>query len=118
VSRRGSENRPARMVKTEQEMKAIEDDSAARDSFERLEEADEMPFGKWKGRPLRKVRALYFRWLWIEAGFYNFGVRRDVAGAVADYIDRHLEEFRKRTPKHSWPDATRQCSRGALPPVR
>jgi Putative quorum-sensing-regulated virulence factor len=74
------------------------------DDFERLEESNVMPFGKHQGKLLREIPAMYFRWLWIEAHYRDISVRREVYGALADYIERHLDEFRKRTPKYEWPD--------------
>lgn len=63
-----------------------------------LEDSDPMPYGKWKGTPMKEVGAAYFRWCWNK-----FGKDKTLGeDKVADYIRKNLEALKKEDPDGIW----------------
>ena len=63
---------------------------------ETLDDTDPMPFGKYKGKPLAEVPALYFHWLWTN------GKKHDATCKVADYIRRNLNALKMEYKDGIW----------------
>lgn len=61
-----------------------------------LQDADVMPYGKYKGEPMQDVPASYLHWLWIN------GKKDDKYDAVADYIRRNLTALQQENPDAIW----------------
>lgn len=62
----------------------------------KLEDTDEMPFGKYKGELMQDVPATYFHWLWTN------GKEHDKMCPVADYIRRNLMALQKEYSDGIW----------------
>lgn len=54
-----------------------------------------MPFGKFRGKPLRVVPAEYFHYLWHD------GMRTSTT-PLADYIRSRIKAFKKENPDLIW----------------
>lgn len=61
-----------------------------------LQDADLMPFGKYKGASMQDVPAAYLHWLWCN------GKKGDMRCPVADYIRRNLTVLEKEYPDGEW----------------
>jgi hypothetical protein len=64
--------------------------------MEKLEDTSKMPFGKFKGKMLKKVPAAYFFYLWTN------GMESDQNSNVADYIRRNLGTLQQEHPDGIW----------------
>src|SRR6185369_6428688 len=54
-----------------------------------------MPFGKYKGEPMRKVDPEYLLWLWEGA---NSPMMHSKSGGVAEYIRKNLKTIMAGAP--------------------
>ena len=61
-----------------------------------LTHEDPMPFGKWRGTPMKDVPAKYLFWLWIN----GLSVRTD--SDVGDYIRDNIKELEASHPDGIW----------------
>ena len=57
-----------------------------------------MPFGKYKGVPMKKVPADWFFWLWTKAGYE----KKTEVDPVANYIKRNLSTLKQDHPDGIW----------------
>jgi hypothetical protein len=62
-----------------------------------LQDADPMPFGKYKGDPMEDVPAGYLNWLWNEDKHLQVKTC-----PVADYISRNIGALTKEAPDLLW----------------
>jgi hypothetical protein len=65
--------------------------------YRELDDSDEMPFGKHKGKRMEDVPASYLHWLWFN------GLKQETdSSQVADYIERNLSALQSENPDLIW----------------
>lgn len=64
----------------------------------RLDDTDDMPFGKYKGSAMMSVPPDYLNWLWLN------GVCADELSPVCEYIRRNLRYLKRQRPDLIWTD--------------